>query len=164
MHVTAHPTSSPTLNLCFLGEKFNFKIITDPADLMKFVQHLKESNRKVGAASQSRVTQLSAALTCVCCLQKAQDQARSRGQKPAGERPMEKLEEEESDEDEQLLQEFEDEMSDLSVTSDKIEEIKEEMQKEFDNIINEVTDETKHNVLTQASYRGRIQTSNCFNE
>lgn len=28
-------------------EKFNFKIITDPADLMKFVQHLKESNRKV---------------------------------------------------------------------------------------------------------------------
>lgn len=34
------------LSLC-LGEKFNFKIITDPADLMKFVQHLKESNRKV---------------------------------------------------------------------------------------------------------------------
>lgn len=29
-------------------------------------------------------------------------------------------------------------MSDLSVPSDKIEEIKEEMQKEFDNIINEV--------------------------
>nr|XP_043880703.1 protein OS-9 isoform X4 [Solea senegalensis] len=28
------------------AEKFNFKIITDPADLMKFVQHLKESNRK----------------------------------------------------------------------------------------------------------------------
>lgn len=32
-----------------LVEKFNFKIITDPADLMKFVQHLKESNRKVSA-------------------------------------------------------------------------------------------------------------------
>lgn len=29
-------------------------------------------------------------------------------------------------------------MSDISVPSDKIEEIKEEMQKEFDNIINEV--------------------------
>lgn len=29
-------------------------------------------------------------------------------------------------------------MADLSVPSDKIEEIKEEMQKEFDNIINEV--------------------------
>lgn len=37
-----------------------------------------------------------------------------------------------------MLQEFEDEMADLSVPSDKIEEIKEEMQKEFDNIINEV--------------------------
>ena len=30
-------------------------------------------------------------------------------------------------------------MSDLTVPSDKIEEIKEEMQKEFDNIINEVS-------------------------
>ncbi|TMS18808.1 Protein OS-9 [Larimichthys crocea] len=40
-------------------EKFNFKIITDPADLRKFVQHLKESNRK-----------------------KAQIQAKSRGEKP----------------------------------------------------------------------------------
>lgn len=37
-----------------------------------------------------------------------------------------------------MLQEFEDEMADLSVPSDKIDEIKEEMQKEFDNIINEV--------------------------
>lgn len=50
---------------------------------------------------------------------------------------MEKLRE--KDEDELLLQEFEDDMSDLSVPSDKIEEIKEEMQKEFDNIINEVS-------------------------
>ncbi|XP_054472805.1 protein OS-9 isoform X2 [Anoplopoma fimbria] len=95
-------------------EKFNFKIITDPADLMKFVQHLKESNRK-----------------------KAQNQVKSRGEKPTSDRVTEKLGEEEKDEDERLQQEFEDEMSDLSVTSDKIEEIKEEMQKEFDNIINE---------------------------
>lgn len=54
-------------------------------------------------------------------------------------RVTEKLsEEEDRDEDERLLQEFEDEVADLSVPSDKIEEIKEEMQKEFDNIINEV--------------------------
>lgn len=46
----------------------------------------------------------------------------------------------EKDDDEHLLQEFEDEMSDLTVPSDKIEEIKEEMQKEFDNIINEVSE------------------------
>ncbi|XP_037345898.2 protein OS-9 isoform X3 [Pungitius pungitius] len=99
-------------------EKFNFKIITDPADLMKFVQHLKESNRK-----------------------KAQNQGKSRGDKPISGSVTEKLDEEEKDEDEELLQEFEDEMADLSVTSDKIEEIKEEMQKEFDNIINEAQQE-----------------------
>ncbi|TDH14216.1 hypothetical protein EPR50_G00040450 [Perca flavescens] len=97
-------------------EKFNFKIITDPADLMKFVQHLKESNRK-----------------------KAQKQAKSQGEKPADNRVTEKLGEE--DEDERLLQEFEDEMADLSVPSNKIDDIKEEMQKEFDNIINEAQQE-----------------------
>ncbi|XP_008294325.1 protein OS-9 isoform X3 [Stegastes partitus] len=99
-------------------EKFNFKIITDPADLMKFVQHLKESNRK-----------------------KAQNQAKSRGEKPTSNMLTEKLSEEEKEEDERLLQEFEDEMADLSVPSEKIEEIKEEMQKEFDNIINEAQQE-----------------------
>ncbi|XP_060925518.1 protein OS-9 isoform X1 [Limanda limanda] len=99
-------------------EKFNFKIITDPADLMKFVQHLKESNRK-----------------------KDQNQARSRGEKPALDRVTEKLGQEEKEEDERMLQDFEDKIADLSVPSDKIEEIKEEMQKEFDNIINEAQQE-----------------------
>ncbi|XP_026205777.1 protein OS-9 isoform X2 [Anabas testudineus] len=97
-------------------EKFNFKIITDPADLMKFVQHLKESNRK-----------------------KAQNQEKSQREKPTSQRVTEKHIE--KDEDEHLLQEFEDEMADLSVPSNKIEEIKEEMQKEFDNIINEAQQE-----------------------
>ncbi|XP_047438373.1 protein OS-9 isoform X2 [Mugil cephalus] len=97
-----------------IEEKFNFKIITDPADLMKFVQHLKESNRK-----------------------KAQNQGENTEEKS----PPVTANEEEKDEDEQLLEEFEDEMSDLSVPSDKIEEIKEEMQKEFDNIINEAQQE-----------------------
>ncbi|KAM8757536.1 protein OS-9 isoform 2-T2 [Acanthopagrus schlegelii] len=97
-------------------EKFNFKIITDPADLMKFVQHLKESNRKKA-------------------------KAKSQGENPTSESVTEKLGEEGKEEDERLLQEFEDEMSDISVPSDKIEEIKEEMQKEFDNIINEAQQE-----------------------
>ncbi len=48
------------------------------------------------------------------------------------------VEEGDGDEDERLLQEFEDEMADMPVPSSKIEEIKEEMQKEFDNIIEEV--------------------------
>lgn len=52
----------------------------------------------------------------------------------------EKLRGDEEDEEEQLLEEFEDEMADFSVPSEKIEEIKEEMQKEFDNIIDEVSE------------------------
>ncbi|XP_032405664.1 protein OS-9 isoform X2 [Xiphophorus hellerii] len=99
-------------------ERFNFKIITDPADLMKFVQHLKESNRK-----------------------KAENQAESREEKSTGDRHPGKLSGEARDEDENLLEEFEDEMADLSVPSEKIEEIKEEMQKEFDNIIDEAQQE-----------------------
>lgn len=68
--------------------------------------------------------------------QKAQNQDKSQKEKPVSQSVTEKHNE--KDEDEHLLQEFEEEMADLSVPSDKIEEIKEEMQKEFDNIINEV--------------------------
>uniref|UniRef100_A0A3Q2QNI2 OS9 endoplasmic reticulum lectin n=1 Tax=Fundulus heteroclitus TaxID=8078 RepID=A0A3Q2QNI2_FUNHE len=99
-------------------ERFNFKIITDPADLMKFVQHLKESNRKV-----------------------TENQAKSREEKPTGDTDPGMLRGEEKDGDERLLEEFEEEMADLSVPSGKIEEIKEEMQKEFDNIIDEAQQE-----------------------
>ncbi|XP_061746298.1 protein OS-9 isoform X5 [Nerophis ophidion] len=102
------------------AENFNFKIITDPADLMKFVQHLKESNRK-----------------------KAQNQAKSLAEELERERVsvQRSKDEGEDDEDEQLLQEFEDEMSDLSVPADKTDEIKEKMHKEFDNIIDEAQQE-----------------------
>uniref|UniRef100_A0A3Q2V5U2 Endoplasmic reticulum lectin n=1 Tax=Haplochromis burtoni TaxID=8153 RepID=A0A3Q2V5U2_HAPBU len=103
----------------FVIEKFNFKIITDPADLMKFVQHLKESNRKVSILHRLSNPFLFSRHN----------------------RVTEKLDEEEKDEEDPVLQEFEDEMADLSVPSDKIEEIKEEMQKEFDNIINEAQQE-----------------------
>uniref|UniRef100_A0A3P8USQ6 Endoplasmic reticulum lectin n=2 Tax=Cynoglossus semilaevis TaxID=244447 RepID=A0A3P8USQ6_CYNSE len=98
------------------GEKFNFKIITDPADLMKFVQHLKESNRK-----------------------RAQNQDRSQREKAGSVTATDG--EGDRDEDEDLLQDFEEEISDLSVPTEKIQEIKQEMQKEFDNIINEAEQE-----------------------
>ncbi|XP_061641421.1 protein OS-9 isoform X6 [Phyllopteryx taeniolatus] len=97
-------------------ENFNFKIITDPSDLMKFVQHLKESNKK---KAQNR----------------AKEQAGKRGSVKHSE------DDREDDEDERLLQEFEDEMADVSVPADKTEKIKETMQKEFDNIINEAQQE-----------------------
>ncbi|KAL0978373.1 hypothetical protein UPYG_G00169620 [Umbra pygmaea] len=106
----------------FGDEKFNFKIITDPADLMKFVQHLKESNRK--KAQNEAKTQREA-------LRKEEEKDANEG-----------LEGGEDDEEERLmLQEFEDEIVDVSVPSTKIEEIKEEMQKEFDNIIDEAHQE-----------------------
>uniref|UniRef100_A0AAV2M6D6 Endoplasmic reticulum lectin n=1 Tax=Knipowitschia caucasica TaxID=637954 RepID=A0AAV2M6D6_KNICA len=89
-------------------EQFNFKIISDPADLMKFVQHLKESNKK-----------------------KAQKQLERQNN----------VVEEEPDEDEQVLQEFKEEMSDLTVSKDQRDGIKEEMKKEFDNIIDEAQEE-----------------------
>uniref|UniRef100_A0A8C2G9E7 Endoplasmic reticulum lectin n=1 Tax=Cyprinus carpio TaxID=7962 RepID=A0A8C2G9E7_CYPCA len=104
-------------NDIFAEEKFNFKIITDPADLMKFVQHLRESNQK--------------------------EEGKKREEMAAGS----EVEVEEGDEDERLLQEFEDEMADLSVPSSKIEEIKEEMQKEFDNIIEEAQQELENEGL-----------------
>ncbi len=65
-----------------------------------------------------------------------QEEEEKREERAAG-REVE-VEEGDGDEDERLLQEFEDEMADMSVPSSKIEEIKEEMQKEFDNIIEEV--------------------------
>uniref|UniRef100_A0A8C5EQR7 Endoplasmic reticulum lectin n=1 Tax=Gouania willdenowi TaxID=441366 RepID=A0A8C5EQR7_GOUWI len=103
--------------LMFSGENFNFKIITDPADLMKFVQHLKESNRK-----------------------KAQSHEKNQ-EKSTSNMESHKLSEEDKDEDDQLLQEFEDEIAELSVPPEKIEGLKEEMQKEFDNIIDEAQQE-----------------------
>ncbi|CAB1353762.1 unnamed protein product [Coregonus sp. 'balchen'] len=102
----------------FGDEKFNFKIITDPADLMKFVQHLKESNRKKEQNEAEREA-----------LRK-KEKERGGG------------EDEEGDEEERfLLQEFEEEIAGLSVPSANIEEMKEEMQKEFDNIIDEAQQE-----------------------
>ncbi|CAL8339157.1 unnamed protein product [Merluccius merluccius] len=99
-------------------EKFNFKIITDPTDLMKFVQHLKESNRK-----------------------KARNQAKSEAEKQKRDGVKERHNDEEKDEEEGLLQGFEEELADLSLPTEKIKEIKEEMQKEFHNIIDEAQQE-----------------------
>uniref|UniRef100_A0A671LZY8 Endoplasmic reticulum lectin n=1 Tax=Sinocyclocheilus anshuiensis TaxID=1608454 RepID=A0A671LZY8_9TELE len=123
-------------NDIFGEEKFNFKIITDPADLMKFVQHLRESNQKNRKAELEKEIQQSS--------QKKEEQEEEKREERAAGR---EVEEEEGDEDETLLQEFEDEMADQSVPSSKIEEIKEEMQKEFDNIIEEAQQELENEGL-----------------
>ncbi|XP_056316172.1 protein OS-9 isoform X2 [Danio aesculapii] len=122
-------------NDIFGEEKFNFKIITDPADLMKFVQHLRESNEKNRKAELEKENQLAS--------QKKKEEEEKIEEKAA----EVVVEVEEGDEDETLLQEFEDEMADLTVPSSKIEEIKEEMQKEFDNIIEEAQQELENEGL-----------------
>uniref|UniRef100_A0A673MDR7 Endoplasmic reticulum lectin n=1 Tax=Sinocyclocheilus rhinocerous TaxID=307959 RepID=A0A673MDR7_9TELE len=122
-------------NDIFGEEKFNFKIITDPADLMKFVQHLRESNQKNRKAELEKESQQSSQK------REEQEEEEKREERAAG------REVEEGDEDERLLQEFEDEMADLSVPSSKIEEIKEEMQKEFENIIEEAQQELENEGL-----------------
>uniref|UniRef100_A0A8C1SWX6 Endoplasmic reticulum lectin n=1 Tax=Cyprinus carpio TaxID=7962 RepID=A0A8C1SWX6_CYPCA len=124
-------------NDIFEKENFNFKIITDPADLMKFVQHLRESNQKNRKAELEKESQQSSQK------REEQEEEEKREEKAAGR----EVEVEKGDEDERFLREFEDEMADLSVPSSKIEEIKEEMQKEFDNIIEEAQQELENEGL-----------------
>ncbi|XP_056607108.1 protein OS-9 isoform X1 [Triplophysa dalaica] len=120
------PQKSSSHDDIFGEEKFNFKIITDPADLMKFVQHLRESNQKNRKAE----------------LEKESLQSSQKGEEKEKRKMTESyVEVEEGNEDERLLKEFEEEMADVTVPSSKIEEIKEEMQKEFDNIIEEAEQE-----------------------
>ncbi|XP_072540528.1 protein OS-9 isoform X2 [Salminus brasiliensis] len=118
--------NQPQDNDVFGEEKFNFKIITDPADLMKFVQHLRESNRKSKKKHHKN--------------EKSQPSSQ-KGETEEGKKDEKDDVKEEEDEDEQLLKEFEEEMADLTVSPSKIEEIKEEMEKEFDNIIEEAQQE-----------------------
>ncbi|KAF4078743.1 hypothetical protein AMELA_G00185030 [Ameiurus melas] len=121
------PENEPDDNDIFGEEKFNFKIMTDPVDLMKFVQHLRDSNRKNKKAQVRN--------------------GRSQASSQEEEEGREKKEEEEGDEDERLLKEFEEEMADVSVPASKIVQIKEEMQKEFDNIIEEAQQELENEGL-----------------
>ncbi|XP_018580724.1 protein OS-9 isoform X2 [Scleropages formosus] len=111
----------------FGDEKFNFKIITDSSDLMKFVKQLKESSKKISPEEERPKGE-------------SLDKQNIAAERKEG-RGKQAKESVGDDEDERLLQEFEDEMADLSVPSEKIEEIKEEMQKEFDNIIDEAQQE-----------------------
>ncbi|XP_067229296.1 protein OS-9 [Chanodichthys erythropterus] len=129
-------------NDIFGEEKFNFKIITDPADLMKFVQHLRESNQKNRKAELEKESQQSSHKREE---EEEEEDEEKRKERTAG--PELEVEVEEGDEDERLLKEFEDEMADLSVPSSKIDEIKEEMQKEFDNIIEEAQQELENEGL-----------------
>lgn len=52
-------------------------------------------------------------------------------------------------------------MSDISVPPDKIEDIKEEMQKEFDNIIDEVCGQIQPNKITYMKIKHCFDSGGC---
>ncbi|KAK3575119.1 hypothetical protein QTP86_020820 [Hemibagrus guttatus] len=131
---TERRKAKPDDNDIFGEGKFNFKIMTDPVDLMKFMQQLRDSNRKNKKAQGKN----------------GRSQVSSEGEEheeEEGVKNKKEEEEEEGDEDERLLKEFEEEMGDLSVPASKIVQIKEEMQKEFDNIIEEAQQELENEGL-----------------
>ncbi|XP_053085669.1 protein OS-9 isoform X1 [Pangasianodon hypophthalmus] len=134
-------TASVFVFAVFGEGKFNFKIMTDPVDLMKFVQHLRDSNRK-NKKAQVRNGRSQTSSEETEKEKEKEDEEEERKKKKEVEE-----EEEEGDEDERLLKEFEEEMADLSVPASKIVQIKEEMQKEFDNIIEEAQQELENEGL-----------------
>ncbi|XP_042653057.1 protein OS-9 [Tyto alba] len=118
-------------------KKIHFKVIRSPGDLLQFIEELKESTKKAKEKVSEEEEEDTAA--------KAPPEPPVPEEPPAGER--ERLEEEEEDEEEDgdLLGGFEKELEAVLLPREQMaqlkEEVKTEMEKEFDNIINEVEDE-----------------------
>ncbi|XP_009992254.1 PREDICTED: protein OS-9, partial [Chaetura pelagica] len=92
-------------------KKIHFKVIRSPGDLLQFIEELRESTKKP----------------------------------PVGEGERQGGEEEEEEEDEDVVGGFEKELESVLLPREQMaqlkDEVKSEMEKEFDNIINEVEDE-----------------------
>ncbi|XP_010571145.1 PREDICTED: protein OS-9 [Haliaeetus leucocephalus] len=119
-------------------KKIHFKVIRSPGDLLQFIEELKESTKKAKEKASEEEEEAAAVV-------KAPPDPPVPEEPPAGER--ERLEEEEEDEEEDgdLLGGFEKELEAVLLPREQMaqlkEEVKTEMEKEFDNIINEVEDE-----------------------
>ncbi|NWZ59680.1 OS9 protein, partial [Haliaeetus albicilla] len=136
------PLPSPSFPpVCFGGrlvdtrKKIHFKVIRSPGDLLQFIEELKESTKKAKEKASEEEEEAAAVV-------KAPPDPPVPEEPPAGER--ERLEEEEEDEEEDgdLLGGFEKELEAVLLPREQMaqlkEEVKTEMEKEFDNIINEV--------------------------
>ncbi|NWS48006.1 OS9 protein, partial [Probosciger aterrimus] len=115
--------------------KIHFKVIRSLGDLLQFIEELKESSRK----AKEKVSEEEEVEEAAAKAPPAHEEP-SVGDK---ERPEEEEEDEEDDED--LLGGFEKELEAVLLPREQMaqlkEEVKTEMEKEFDNIINEVEDE-----------------------
>ncbi|XP_009472219.1 PREDICTED: protein OS-9 [Nipponia nippon] len=117
-------------------KKIHFKVIRSPEDLLQFIEELKESTKKAKEKASEEEEEAAA---------KAPPDPPVPEELPAGERERPEEEEEEEEEDGDLLGGFEKELEAVLLPREQMaqlkEEVKTEMEKEFDNIINEVEDE-----------------------
>ncbi|XP_061871471.1 protein OS-9 [Colius striatus] len=137
-------------------KKIHFKVIRSPRDLLQFIEELKESTKKA---------------------KKEEEEEEERGEEaaakvaptpPVSEEPVvggreEEEEEEEDEETGELLRGFEKELEAVLLPRAQVaqlkEEVKSEMEKEFDNIINEVEEELEPEGLKGELDRGRATTA-----
>ncbi|NXT29826.1 OS9 protein, partial [Syrrhaptes paradoxus] len=131
------PSLSPSFPPVSLGrrlvdtrKKIHFKVIRNPGDLLQFIEELRESSRKAKEKVSEEEEEAAAA--------KAPPDPPVPEEPPEGERERGEEEEEDEEEDGELLGGFEKELGQMAQLK---EEVKSEMEKEFDNIINEVEDE-----------------------
>ncbi|NXG40354.1 OS9 protein, partial [Dromaius novaehollandiae] len=115
-------------------KKIHFKVIRSPGDLLQFIEELKENTKK---AREKAVEEEAAEKSPEPPVAEEPPATAAEGERP---------EEEEDDEEEgDLLRGFEKELEAVLLPRDQMaqlkEEVKTEMEKEFDNIINEVEDE-----------------------
>ncbi|XP_008947504.1 PREDICTED: protein OS-9, partial [Merops nubicus] len=119
-------------------KKIHFKVIRSPGDLLQFIEELKESTKKAKEKVREEQEETATAV-------KAPQDVPVPEEPPAGEREQPEDEEEDEEEDRDLLGGFEKELEAVLLPREQMaqlkEEVKTEMEKEFDNIINEVEDE-----------------------
>ncbi|NXI38433.1 OS9 protein, partial [Galbula dea] len=150
-HCSPCPLLAPTVTrLPHTRKKIHFKVIRSPGDLLQFIEELKESTKKVVAHPWPAPGPPMGPLSSFSVPQFLPWHRGMRtfplppGQGEVGEREQPE-EEEDEEEDGDLLGGFEKELEAVLLPREQMaqlkEEVKTEMEKEFDNIINEVEDE-----------------------
>ncbi|NXS50557.1 OS9 protein, partial [Balaeniceps rex] len=133
-----HP-SRLSLGGCLVDmrKKIHFKVIRSPGDLLQFIEELKESTKKAKEKASEEEEEAAAAA-------KAPPDPPIPEEPRAGERERQEEEEDDEEEDGDLLGGFEKELEAVLLPREQMaqlkEEVKTEMEKEFDNIISEVGD------------------------
>ncbi|NXO02918.1 OS9 protein, partial [Rhinopomastus cyanomelas] len=142
-----------------LRKKIRFKVIRSPGDLLQFIEELKESSKKAKEKPSEDEEEEEATTAAV----KAPPDPPIAEEPPAAEKERPEEEEEDEEEDGDLLGGFEKELEAVLLPREQMaqlkEEVKTEMEKEFDNIINEVEDELETEGLKGEFDRNRASKS-----